>query len=160
MQPHNRKSEDAQAWLANMETETTSAGTQIRTLVTGQSKAHEAAQPYYREQIQTLARHIEILKQNHSSLKHSLLSEARAIEIQEHTLEEIRGITLDSFWTCPDREINQYLRRVLGSRHFVVRDNEVARMNTMNYFGCIRTAPSNRTTSPFKNGFSMILCAN
>ncbi|MBZ0279388.1 MAG: recombinase family protein [Anaerolineae bacterium] len=131
MQPHNQKSEAAQARLANMETEITAAGTQMRTLIVEQSKAPEAAQPYYREQIQTLAQRIEILKQNHSSLKHSLLSEARAIEVQKRTLEEIRGITLDGFWECPDREINQYLRRLLGNKRLVVRDTDVTGMIVM-----------------------------
>lgn len=108
-----------------VEAEIATVEQQIATLITEQSLASAAAQPLYRQRVELLAEQLNILKTRSLELKHAVLTEQKQTANQARALEEIRAMTLEAFWQLPDRQINQYLKRLLGRNRFVIYDRQI-----------------------------------
>lgn len=120
-----QQAKPTESQLHQVEAEIATVDQQIMTLITEQSLASAAAQPLYRQRVETLAEQLNNLKHRALELKHAVLAEKKQTISRTRALEEIRGMTLAAFWELPDRQINQYLKRIMGRNRFVIYDRQV-----------------------------------
>lgn len=98
---------------------------QILVLIHEQSNAHQAVQALYRQQIENLSSQLEAVTEATSKLERKLEEDDYLSREEVRTIAELKSLTLDCFWRLPDREINQWLRRLMGRRKFVVLNREL-----------------------------------
>lgn len=98
---------------------------QIDTLITEQSLAPSAAQPRYRQRIETLANQLGDLQQRQNTTLHQSTHQSQTTRDRERTLDELRQMTLAGFWKLSDREIHQHLHALFGNRRLLVLDGQI-----------------------------------
>lgn len=98
---------------------------QVLVLIHEQSNAPQAVQDLYRQQIIALSTQLESVEETISTIERQIEADEYMSREEIRTLEELKQLTLDCFWRLPDREINQWLRRLMGKRKFVVMDREI-----------------------------------
>lgn len=98
---------------------------QILVLIGELSNAHETAQNLFRKQIENYSVELEIVADNLNKLERKLEEDDYISREEIRTLDELKSLTLDCFWRLPDREINQWLRRLMGRRKFVIQDRKL-----------------------------------
>lgn len=117
-------SDAAQSQYAESTKELSQIEAQIGTLIAEQSRAPEAAQPYYRQQIEGLSHRAKKLKQAVERLEVKVTEAERRVKEETQTADEIRQMTLDGFFNLTDVKINQYMHRLLGDWRIVLVDGE------------------------------------
>lgn len=98
---------------------------QILALIQEQASAPETARALYRQQIEQYSMQLERVNEDLLNLQRKLEETEYRSREEIRTVEELKSLTLECFWNLPDREINQWLRRLMGKRKFVVLDREI-----------------------------------
>ncbi len=99
--------------------------TEMRTLITEMRQATDTAKQYIRDEIDKISKQIERINEQIQTL-HRTIEEHTYMSAEEtRTIEELKRLTLECFWKLPDREINQWLRRLMGKNKFVILDREI-----------------------------------
>ncbi|GAB5492422.1 MAG: hypothetical protein Phog2KO_26370 [Phototrophicaceae bacterium] len=111
--------------LKKLKKERDSLQQKILVLISEQSNAPIVARDLYRQQIETQSNRLDHVANDIQKLERSIEEEGYVSREEVRTLDELRRLTLDCFWRLPDREINQWLRRLMGKRKFVVMDREI-----------------------------------
>lgn len=111
--------------LKQLKKERDSLQQKILVLISEQSNAPIVARDLYRQQIETQSNRLDHVANDIQKLERTIEEEGYVSREEVRTLEELRRLTLDCFWRLPDREINQWLRRLMGKRKFVVMDREI-----------------------------------
>jgi hypothetical protein len=95
-------------------------------LIDEQSNAtNNAAREMYRKQIERTGAQLDQANEDLIGLQRKLDEEQYINREEVRTVEELRSLTLECFWKLPDREINQWLRRLMGKRKFVVVSQQI-----------------------------------
>lgn len=97
----------------------------IHFLIEEQMNAPDSARQFYRQQIEAKSSRLEQLNKQIQVLHFAIEEEQYTSREETRTIEELRKLTLECFWNLPDREINQWLRRLIGKRKFVIIDREI-----------------------------------
>jgi DNA invertase Pin-like site-specific DNA recombinase len=97
----------------------------LATLINEQSSAPNAARPIYRQQIERLSEQYERLNEESLTLQRKIEEEAYVTREEIRTIDDLRKLTLECFWKLPDREINQWLLRLMGKRKFVIINKQI-----------------------------------
>lgn len=97
----------------------------IDTLIYEQSQQTADTQLYYRRSIAQMAERLEILKSQLADTTRKRAAQEDLQAQQRHAIEAIREMTLDTFWKLPEREINQFLHRIIYNKRLVIRDCKV-----------------------------------
>jgi hypothetical protein len=79
----------------------------------------------YRAQIEKVGEQLERANEDLLTMQRKIEEEQYINREEVRTVEELRKLTLECFWKLPDREINQWLRRLMGKRRFVVVDRKI-----------------------------------
>ncbi len=116
---------DAQKRVEVVQAELVDLEARIATLIYEQSAASEAAQGFYRKQVTNLASRVEILHAQLIQLERKAASVTHESAVSVATIAEMRELSLEAFWQQSDREINQMLHRLFGSRQLVILDKQI-----------------------------------
>ncbi|MBZ0292690.1 MAG: hypothetical protein K8L99_09040 [Anaerolineae bacterium] len=117
--------------LAPLQLQLENVSRQIDRMITEQSLAPESVQPRYRQQIEVLSQQYDILRAQIQSQEYARKDYERQHRHQQHALEEIRELTLETFWNLPDPEINRLLRLLMGDLRIVIRGKEIVDLRTV-----------------------------
>jgi len=60
-----------------------------------------------------------------NTIRQTIVEARKQSHDEVRTIDELKRLTLDCFWNLPDREINQWLKRLMGKRKFVVMNREI-----------------------------------
>lgn len=97
---------------------------QLDNLITLQSQAHAGTQAAYQRRIDALGAQLEALERRARELDTQQSRRATDAARAAVALDTIASI-MDTFWSLPDAEINQYLLRALGRYRFAVEDGKI-----------------------------------
>lgn len=117
--------DDSTRRLVALESDIQAIEQQLDRLIFEQSLQPDGAQPRYRAAITQLTERLAILQADALATRTKAAVSLQDTERQTLALNDIRALTLAAFWRLSDREINQYLHRLLGSRHLVILDREI-----------------------------------
>lgn len=110
--------------LAALEAEIADTRARVNQLIVKQSTMPAVLADSYDTQIRALGETLEALQHEAVRLRKAAL-EAAPMPVQTRTLEEIQALGLAAFWRQDDREINQWLSRLMGVLRFVISGGEV-----------------------------------
>ena len=111
--------------LKHLQSEQRTLEDKMNVLITELAGAPEAARPHYRKRIESLSIQLERVSEDVYTLQYKLEEDEYRSREEERTIDELKSLTLECFWNLPDREINQWLRRLLGKRKFVIMNREI-----------------------------------
>lgn len=98
----------------------------LANLIDDQSNAtSQAARAMYRTQIEKIGEQLERDNEELITVERKIDEEQYLNREEVRTIEELRKLTLECFWNLPEREINQWLRRLMGKRKFVIVDRKI-----------------------------------
>lgn len=97
----------------------------ISAMIRELSDSPESARPLYRQQIEQESLRLERIAGEMLIIERKLAEEREQTREEIRTLDELKKLSLDCFWRLPDREINKWLRRLMGKRKFVVVNREI-----------------------------------
>lgn len=117
-------SDDTADRLAALEAEIADTRARVTQLIVKQSTMPAVLADSYDTQIRALGETLEALQHESVRLRKALL-EAAPRPAQTRTLGDIKALGMEAFWGQDDREINQWLSRLMGNLRFVIRGGEV-----------------------------------
>jgi DNA invertase Pin-like site-specific DNA recombinase len=113
----------------------------LANLIDEQSNAaNNTTREMYRKQIEITGEHLERENEELLGLQRKLDENLHISHEETRTVKELRKLTLECFWKLPDREINQWLRRLMGKRKFVIVSQKIVD---------VAEPPPKKRSSPF-----------
>ncbi len=98
---------------------------QARLLIRKQLTAGEDIQHIYDEELEKINAQLKNIREARNRLQGESLAAYQTTVVQQATLEELAGLTLERFWLQESRVINQMLHRVMGRRRLVILSGKV-----------------------------------
>jgi DNA invertase Pin-like site-specific DNA recombinase len=114
--------------ISEVHTEINKTERRAQRLIQQRADADDALQDLYLKEIQQVTRQLKSLKRRLAELQEQVQYSTN--ELQRQAFEEINAMSVDHFWQLEDRQINQFLLRLLGNRRFVVRNGEIIGITT------------------------------
>ena len=98
---------------------------QARILIRQQSKAGEALQALYEEELTQVNSRLHNMRSTYLGMQSQVISEYQTTAIQAMTLKELAILTLDAFWKQESRYINQVLHRLMGKHRIQLLKGDI-----------------------------------
>lgn len=117
-EPHNDKTAQR---VQSLRSQAETLERKLGNLIDEQSNAtNNATREMYRRQIERVGEQLERVNEELLTLERKLDEEQYISREEVRTIQELRKLTLECFWKLPEREINQWLKRLMGKRRFVI----------------------------------------
>lgn len=114
--------------ISDVHTEINKTERRAQRLIQQRADADDTLQDLYLAEIQQVTHQLKNLKRRLSELQEQV--QFNSNDAQRQAFEEIREMSVDRFWELDDRQINQFLLRLLGNKRFVVRNGEIIGITT------------------------------
>ena len=122
--------------IALLEREIEQLEAAARRLIVKQMSAPDSLSLLYDEEIASVGSRLNALR---AELSQFLTQQKRDVNAERHTIEELRKLTVEGFWSLEEREQNQFLHRLFGRSRLVAMHGE---------FVGVVDAPRNRGRPP------------